>query len=113
MLLRILAITASAVLISQQALAQGIGWLHSPPMVQCGKFKKQPDGSWTSTPDAMWGPAKFGNISGIRPGVYNVNGSDVGAVLNANCAAPSSDKGAAKHGPRGKGTSSPKAASPS
>jgi hypothetical protein len=75
------AIVAIAMLISEQAMAQGA----VPPKVQCEKFKKQADGSWTSAPDAMWGTAKFSSNSGIRPGAYKLNGSDVGAVLDAKC----------------------------
>jgi hypothetical protein len=81
--LRLFAAVAITLAISQQAVAQGA----AQPDVKCDQFKKQPDGSWTSAPDAMWGTTKFGNNSGIRPGTYSINGSDVGAVLEAKCAA--------------------------
>jgi hypothetical protein len=80
--LKLFAAVVITLAISQQAIAQGA----APPDVKCDQFKKQPDGSRTSAPDAMWGTVKFGNNSGIRPGTYNIGGSDVGVVLEAKCA---------------------------
>jgi hypothetical protein len=56
--------------------------------VKCSDFKKQPDGSWLSGPQATLSypdnPGQFANGS-IRAGAMFMDNVDVGAFLDRNC----------------------------
>lgn len=52
--------------------------------IKCEEWKKNPDGSWTSSSDSKIGSNTFRNTT-VAPGAWSVDGADVGAVLNKKC----------------------------
>jgi hypothetical protein len=53
--------------------------------IQCDEWKKNPDGSWTSSANSKIGSNVFRNTT-VAPGAWSVDGADVGIVLNKKCA---------------------------
>jgi hypothetical protein len=53
--------------------------------IKCDEWKKNPDGSWTSSSNSKIGSNVFRNTT-IAPGAWSVDGADVGSVLNKKCA---------------------------
>jgi hypothetical protein len=53
--------------------------------IKCDEWKKNPNGSWTSSSDSKIGSNTFRNTT-VAPGAWSVDGADVGAVLNKKCA---------------------------
>jgi hypothetical protein len=52
--------------------------------IKCGDFKKNPDGSWSSGPNAKIGAMEFRNHR-FEVGGFNFSGADVAVVLDQKC----------------------------
>jgi hypothetical protein len=53
--------------------------------IKCEEWRRNPDGSWTSSSESKIGTNTFRNTT-VAPGAWSVDGADVGAVLNKKCA---------------------------
>ena len=58
--------------------------LASKTKIKCKNFRKNPDGTWTSGPDAKIGSNAFSNHTFDTHGV-SIGGADVATVLNHKC----------------------------
>ena len=52
--------------------------------IKCDEWKKNPDGSWTSSSESKIGAHTFRNTT-VAPGAWSVDGADMGAVLDKKC----------------------------
>jgi hypothetical protein len=53
--------------------------------IKCDEWRKNPDGSWTSSSNSKIGSNVFRNTT-VAPGAWSLDGADVGTVLNKKCA---------------------------
>jgi hypothetical protein len=52
--------------------------------INCDEWKKDQKGSWISKPGTKIGSYSFSNTT-VAPGVWSLDGADVGTVLNKKC----------------------------